>query len=482
VVHFLRSKAFRRGGWILVGLGLLGCWAYWASQGQRGTAQEQALLDPLPQDPNLQVYFNHSQAAAYTDPYRQQSRLGDNLEQVLVDAITTAQSSVDLAVQELNLPQVALALKQRHKQGIQVRVIVENSYRQPLSQLSRQAVQRLDARSRKKYEDFFQFADQNRNGQLEAPEIAASDAMAILQTAALPLKDDTADGSKGSDLMHQKFLVIDGQRVLTGSANFTWSDIHGDWSSAASQGNANHLLKIESPELARLYRQEFELMWGGRSQPKFGLQKPARAPQTVALGAGSSASQVTVQFSPTSTRLPWNQSVNGLIGRTLTQARQSIDLALFVFSDQQISNVLEQEHRQGVQIRALIEPSFAYRDYSEGLDLLGLRLPNLQCRYEADNRPWSTPLQTMGIPQLPEGDLLHHKFGLIDQQIVITGSQNWSEAANRSNDENLLVIRNPTVAAHFQREFDRLYGSALLGMTPKLQDKMQRQQGSCGGR
>ncbi len=476
-VRFLRSKAFRRSGLILLGLGLLGGWTYWATQDQRSHAQEQVLLDPLPQDPNLQVYFNHSQAAAYTDPYRQQDRLGDNLEQVIVEAIATAQTSVDLAVQELNLPQVALALKQRHQQGIQVRVVVENSYRQPLSQLSRQAVQRLDARSRKKYEEFFQFADQNRNGQLEAAEIAASDAMAILQTAGVPLKDDTADGSKGSDLMHHKFLVIDGRQVVTVSANFTWSDIHGDWSSVASQGNANHLLKLESPALARLYRQEFELMWG--RQPKFGLKKPVRAPQTVTLGTGANATQVTTQFSPTSTRLPWDQSVNGLIGRTLAQAQQSIDLALFVFSDQPLSDVLEREHRQGVQIRALIEPSFAYRDYSEGLDLLGVRLPNAQCRYEANNRPWTTPIQTVGIPQLPEGDLLHHKFGLIDQQLVITGSQNWSEAANRSNDENLLVIRNPTVAAHFQREFERLYSTASLGMTPKLQDKLQ--QANCGG-
>jgi phosphatidylserine/phosphatidylglycerophosphate/cardiolipin synthase-like enzyme len=479
----VRWQRFWVGIVLLCGCGC-GLWGllYW----RRGSTQAAPLLESLPQDPNIQVYFNHSQAAAYTEPYRQQYRLGDNLEQMVIEAISTAQHSIDVAAHELNLPQIAMALSQRHQAGIKVRLIVENTYRQPLSQIATRrnsaALKQLDSRQRQKYEHFFQFADQNQNGQLEAAEIAVSDAMAILQAAKVPILDDTADGSKGSDLMHHKFIVIDEQTVISGSANLTWSDIHGDFSTLASQGNANHLLKIHSSAVAKLYGQEFNLMWG-KGRPKtsqFGLKKPARAAQTITLPSIQAPnSQVTVQFSPTSTKFPWAQSVNGLIGRSLGQAQRSIDLALFVFSDQQLSNQLETESRQGTQIRALIEPSFAYRDYSEGLDLLGLQLTNAQCRYEAQNRPWKSPITTLGIPQLAEGDLLHHKFAVIDAQTVITGSQNWSDAANHSNDENLLVIRNPTVAAHFQREFSRLYDSAILGLSPTLQNKLQQQRQKC---
>jgi phosphatidylserine/phosphatidylglycerophosphate/cardiolipin synthase-like enzyme len=60
------------------------------------------------------------------------------------------------------------------------------------------------------------------------------------------------------------------------------------------------------------------------------------------------------------------------------------------------------------------------------------------------------------------------------------GSQNWSKAANHTNDENLLVIRNPTVAAHFEREFDRLYDQAELGMTPYLQQRIEERRQQCG--
>ena len=102
-----------------------------------------------------------------------------------------------------------------------------------------------------------------------------------------------------------------------------------------------------------------------------------------------------------------------------------------------------------------------------------------KCRTEPQNHPWKRPIATVGVPQLPEGDLLHHKFAVIDGRMVITGSQNWSEAANRQNDENLLVIQSPTVAAHFQREFERLYGAASLGLSPATQQKLAQQQKTC---
>jgi competence ComEA-like helix-hairpin-helix protein len=69
--------------------------------------------------------------------------------------------------------------------------------------------------------------------------------------------------------------------------------------------------------------------------------------------------------------------------------------------------------------------------------------------------------------------LLHHKFGVIDHKMVIVGSHNWTEAANRGNDEVLLTIENPTIAAHYQREFDRLAEGAFFGVPPAIQKKVE---------
>ncbi|HIK31153.1 MAG TPA: helix-hairpin-helix domain-containing protein [Oscillatoriales cyanobacterium M59_W2019_021] len=432
-------------------------------------------IQPLPQDPGVKVYFNQNQATRYTEDDRNLTRPGDNLEALIVEMISKSQTRVDVAVQELRLPEIARALADRHRSGVKVRVIIENSYRRPWSDYTDAEIAQMPERERDRAKDGRRRIDTNGDGRLSPAEIRQNDALVILRDTGVPLLDDTADGSKGSGLMHHKFIVTDDRSLLVTSANFTGSDIHGDPDKPASRGNANNLLRIDSPQLAAIFRGEFNVMWGdgvgGKPDSQFGVQKPPRGMQTVVLGNN----RISVQFSPTSRKIPWEQSVNGTISKTLTHASQSADLALFVFSEQGIADTLAMRHQQGISVRALIDPSFAYRDYSEGLDLLGVALPNRNCQYEAGNRPWQQAIETVGVPLLPPGDKLHHKFAVLDSRITITGSHNWSAAANQDNDETLLIVENSTVAAHFQREFDRLYTHAKLGIPEKVRQKIKQQ-------
>ena len=436
------------------------------------------LLEPLPQDPLIQVYFNNSQSSKYTEAYRQKSRLGDDLEKQIVDTISQAKSTIDIAVQELRLPKVAQILAEKQKSGVKVRLILEHNYSRPWSSFTSAEIANLEKREQERYQDFRKFVDINKDNQITSAEISQRDSLAIVQDAQIPWIDDTADGSKGSRLMHHKFVVVDHRFVIITSANFTLSDTSGDFTNSSSLGNANNLLKVDSPELAKLITEEFNIMWGervgGKLDSKFGLQKPLRKSQTITLNN----SKITVNFSPISPTEPWGDSANGLISKTLSASKKTVDLALFVFSDQQLANILEERHDQNVQVRALIEPQFAYRSYSEALDMMGFALSE-NCKYEVDNRPWKNPISTVGVPILAKGDLLHHKFAVIDNQTVITGSHNWSEAANNGNDEILVVIENPTVAAHYQREFDRLYSTIKPGLTANIQAKIDQQVKQC---
>ncbi len=471
--------AVRRSFWIFASFGVLlsltfGCRAPWTVQ--QGQVNR---LPPLPQHPQIEVYFNQNPAQDYRDPYRDINRNGDNLEQLLIDNIENAQNRIDIAVQELRLPKLAQAIARQHQAGVTIRLILEHDYNRPWSDYSPEEIRQFDDRQRARYDEAKRLIDRNNDGVMSPEEIAEHDPLVILRNAQVPTLDDTADGSQGSGLMHHKFVLIDNNILITGSANFTLSGIHGDMGETASRGNPNHLLRIESPELVSVFREEFNFMWGGDGdespQSRFGLQKPNRPLRSFTVND----TLVSVKFSPTSTTLPWEESTNGAIATAIDSAQDTIDLALFVFSSQPIADQLLQRHQTGVEIRALIDRGFAFRYYSEGLDLLGVALADSQCRYEVDNQPWGSAISTVGIPQLPPGDILHHKFGLVDDSLVITGSHNWSKAANTSNDEALLMIQNETVAAHFRREFDRLYATAELGVPPWIAQRIEAREAEC---
>ena len=119
----------------------------------------------------------------------------------------------------------------------------------------------MEKREQEHYQEFRKFVDINKDGKISTEEINQRDALIILRNAKIPWIDDTADGSKGSSLMHHKFVIIDQRITIATSANFTLSDIHGDFVNPDSLGNANSLLKIDSPELHLYLQKEFNLMY-----------------------------------------------------------------------------------------------------------------------------------------------------------------------------------------------------------------------------
>lgn len=415
----------------------------------------------LPLPAGIQVAFNHNASQRYRSPVSGRWRQGDDLEAMILTAIAGARREIVVAVQELSLPEVARALVRSRSRGVNVRVVLENTYSRPWSE---QHPADLAPHQRQ------------RLSQLQA--LGQDDAVALLQQGGVPLLDDTADGSAGTGLMHHKFMVIDDRIVITGSANFSPSCIHGDADDSRSRGNVNHLLRFESEELAGLFVEEFERMWGdgpgGAPDSRFGLAKGEGVARRV-LVAGT---PVQVLFAPHRRSDP----ANGLawLDQQLAGVRQRLDLALFVFSAQSLTDRLAELQQRAVRIRLLADPGFASRSFSETLDLLALAMPDQRCRLEAQNRPWSEGLAGVGSPRLARGDKLHHKFAVLDGNRVLTGSFNWSPSAAHQNDETLMRIDSPLLARHFQAEMDRLWRGAELGVSARLQRKLLRQRSRCG--
>lgn len=55
-----------------------------------------------------------------------------------------------------------------------------------------------------------------------------------------------------------------------------------------------------------------------------------------------------------------------------------------------------------------------------------------------------------------EVGLMHHKFCVIDKEVVITGSYNWTYYAETRNVENIIITDHMKVVEQFTQEFNRL--------------------------
>jgi phosphatidylserine/phosphatidylglycerophosphate/cardiolipin synthase-like enzyme len=219
------------------------------------------------------------------------------------------------------------------------------------------------------------------------------------------------------DIMHDKFVVVDGRYVWTGSTNAS--------DSCSGGYNANLVMVVDSPTVARWYTGEFEQMYGGR----FHTTKAAQSPMRTAIGEGMA---LEVLFSPQHT--PIRTAVLPL----LDQARTSIDVAVFFLTHKGIAEKLIAAHKRGVKVRILLDSTGASNEYS---------------KHEA--------LRLAGIPLKIEdfGGKMHAKSAVIDSEIVIGGSMNWTNAGDDSNDENTIVLRSREHAAQYQRWFDTLWAA-----------------------
>lgn len=431
-------------------------------------------------NPHITTYFNHNVMNSFKEPYRNIERQGDNFEAQIIAQIEKAKTSIDLAVYEFNLPNIAKALVEKKKQGVKIRIVIDNENNVEFLDLRKNGDKEISKNDDKdtpkehdqnRYNNLLKLIDIDKDGITSKEEIEERDAIHIINKAKIPKIDDSDDGSEGSGIMHHKFLIIDSKVVVQSSGNFTISDFFGDMDAPNTRGNQNALIVFKNSGLATIYQTEFDQLWAKR----FGVQKAYRFPKTVNVGTTA----ITVQFSPQSASVEWEQTTNGLIGEQLLKATKSIELALFVFSEQNLVDIMQDRAKKNVKISVLIEREFAYREYSELLDIFGLAMPTAECVYEENNNPWKVPSLNSGVPTLPSGDLLHHKFGVIDNKKVIFGSHNWSSAANSSNDEALLIISDTSVAQKFHEEHQRLYKNAKLGIPSPLRENIRERRSTC---
>ncbi|MEM2484183.1 MAG: phospholipase D-like domain-containing protein [Candidatus Caldarchaeum sp.] len=130
-----------------------------------------------------------------------------------------------------------------------------------------------------------------------------------------------------------------------------------------------------------------------------------------------------------------NVVVEGLI----RSAKTKVLVAVYSFTSDELANALVEAVRRGVEVKVVVEAEQAGVRGSE---------------YER--------LRNAGVDVRLDGNqyLMHHKFMVVDSLFVVTGSYNWSRAAEGFNDENIAVLEGVNVARMFEQEFYRLWSTA----------------------
>jgi phosphatidylserine/phosphatidylglycerophosphate/cardiolipin synthase-like enzyme len=228
--------------------------------------------------------------------------------------------------------------------------------------------------------------------------------------AGLPVLGDRREG-----LMHDKFVVIDNAEVWMGSMNFTDSGAYED---------NNNLIRIRSVKMAENYTTEFNEMF---VDDMFGTDDVPDTPNP----------RVTIDGIPIDVYFSPDDNVANNLLDLIHNAEESIYFLAYSFTSDPLAEAIRARAEEGVIVQGLMDSEQINSNIGTEFD--PFRQAGLDVRRD-------------GIP-----GLLHHKVIIIDEQIVITGSYNFTNSAETRNDENLIVIYDPFIAAQFVAEFQRVF-------------------------
>lgn len=133
--------------------------------------------------------------------------------------------------------------------------------------------------------------------------------------------------------------------------------------------------------------------------------------------------------------------------REIEQAKKEILVAVYAFTNEELAWALIQARRRGVKVQVVLDREFDAENKNSKGSLLtqeGLSVKRISGLNKGKAREG--------------GGLMHQKFAVIDRRAVLTGSYNWTLAAEQLNDENLLLFRDAgPLAEEYRKEFFRLW-------------------------
>lgn len=343
---------------------------------------------------------------------------------VLVDRIDSAKTSIDLVAYDLQNMRVGHALANAARRGLEVRVITDIIHREHNPRFTAPMWDTL------RKAGIISFDDSGTiywpNGEIEE----------------LPKRLPNSGAN-----MHHKFAVIDRKStdpddwyLWTGTMNITYT---GPW-------NTNATLLIKDSGIANAYFEEFEQMWGSdEMEPNPKKARFHKDKKNVSENMHwINDTKVEVYFGPMDRNKTKPSISERVTDRIINYAKHDASFLAFAISPNiPISEALiDRSGRGEISLNGVIDPAF-------------------YARYKKNNDFWGRPEASFGNRLILPGKevrKLHSKTLIIDalypypekhKGLTITGSYNFSKAAEQANDENILFIYSNKITNQYFQDF-----------------------------
>ncbi len=146
------------------------------------------------------------------------------------------------------------------------------------------------------------------------------------------------------------------------------------------------------------------------------------------LPGGILARDISLHDAPAQVFFSPHDGATGAIIKEIASAKSEILVQAYSFTSAPIAKALLDAHKRKVRVEAILDKSQKKERYTS-----------------------ATFLSNSGVPVYIDADhaIAHNKIMVIDREVVITGSFNFTKAAEERNAENLLIIRSRDLAAQY---------------------------------
>ncbi len=317
----------------------------------------------------------------------------------IVGAINSANESIELAIYSIDIKEIINLLILKKKEGLSVKIV-------------------LPEKRRKEVGGYF--------------ENSGVDLIFV---------GESSSEDNNSDLMHHKFLIIDSdtenRNIIFGALNFT------DYQ---EKYDSSYIIQTYDKEIIKSFKNEFVLLAEGINSVK---KLRNNSYKIFSKKINYENGYIELWFGPGLE----NFSVKQRMIELVSSAKQKINIIAWQFNDKLLFNSLTHMADAAINIKLISDDMFIWSNLSaikrtHNMEVLSDAFGNflIKGRMGLDNT-----IPTSFNPYI------HYHFMIIDDSVLVTGTNNWGFAGFNLNDENILVTNISSLVHDFSKIFDFQY-------------------------